>query len=188
VLNLHLPRISEALALEGNVTPLRGAANLRPSTKSTMVFIDRVNYFTRAAMLRMLLYAVVVAQVSLTCAMGQKTAQDCQEPYRQELSANPKSSLVRFRLAECLFKIKDRASAANEFREALNGDLQPSWTKVCPTSTGAKSSIPQANVNGHSKNTDWLRKRKTTREAHKTKLRSIGNHPIGNPEPPKPLG
>jgi hypothetical protein len=38
--------------------------------------------------------------------------------------------LVHFRLAECFSRLKDRVSAANEFREALNGDLQPSWIKV----------------------------------------------------------
>jgi hypothetical protein len=38
----------------------------------------------------------------------------------------PKSSLVHFRLAECLTQEKDRASAVNEFREALSGDLWPS--------------------------------------------------------------
>jgi hypothetical protein len=37
---------------------------------------------------------------------------------------------VRFRIAECFFDLKDRVSAVNEFREALNGDLQPPWTKV----------------------------------------------------------
>jgi tetratricopeptide (TPR) repeat protein len=76
------------------------------------------------------LFALAVLQTSLTCAIGQDSPHDCRERYRKELEANPKSSLVHFRLAECFSQLKDRASAVNEFREALNGDLQPSWIKV----------------------------------------------------------
>jgi len=76
------------------------------------------------------LFAVAVLQSSLTCAICQDSAPDCRERYRKELEANPRSSLVHFRLAECFSQLKDRVSATNEFREALNGDLQPSWIKV----------------------------------------------------------
>ena len=37
---------------------------------------------------------------------------------------------MHFRLAECFSRLKNRVSAVNEFREALNADLQPSWIKV----------------------------------------------------------
>jgi|SRR6267143_4572842 tetratricopeptide (TPR) repeat protein len=76
------------------------------------------------------LFALAVLQSSPTCAIGQDSQLDCRERYRKELEANPKSSLVHFRLAECFSQLKDRVSAVNEFREALNADLQPSWIKV----------------------------------------------------------
>jgi hypothetical protein len=49
---------------------------------------------------------------------------------RADRKETDKSSLVHFPLAECFSQLKDRVSAVNEFREALNGDLQPSWIKV----------------------------------------------------------
>ena len=75
-------------------------------------------------------FALAVLQPSLTCAFGQDSPPDCRQRYRKEAEATPKSSLVHFRLAECFSQMKDRVNAVNEFREALNGDLQPEWIKV----------------------------------------------------------
>ena len=47
------------------------------------------------------------------------------EPCQNELALTD-----QYRLAECFFEVKDRTNAVNEFREALNGDLQPPWIKV----------------------------------------------------------
>ena len=38
------------------------------------------------------------------------------------------SSLAHYRMAEVYFLQQNWQSAANEFREALNGDLEPKWT------------------------------------------------------------
>lgn len=76
------------------------------------------------------LFVLAVFQPVLACAIGQDSPPDCRERYRTEREANPKSSMVHFRIAECFFNLKDHVNAVNEFREALNGDLQPSWTKV----------------------------------------------------------
>jgi tetratricopeptide (TPR) repeat protein len=71
-----------------------------------------------------LLFALLIVQASLTC-------QDrCHDRYRSDLEANPKSSLAHFHIAECYFERKERIGAANEFRAALIGDLQPSWIEV----------------------------------------------------------
>ena len=40
------------------------------------------------------------------------------------------SSLAHYRVAEVFFLQNNYQSAANEFREALNGDLEPKWTEV----------------------------------------------------------
>jgi len=43
---------------------------------------------------------------------------------------NRYSSLAHFRIAEVFFLQRNYQAAANEFREALNGDLEPKWTEV----------------------------------------------------------
>jgi tetratricopeptide (TPR) repeat protein len=80
--------------------------------------------------MRRFLFALAVLRLSLTGVVGQDSPPDCRERYRKELEANPNSSLAHFRLAECFFQVKDRVGAVNEFREALNGDLQPSWIEA----------------------------------------------------------
>jgi len=76
------------------------------------------------------LFFLLVLQPYFTRAIGQDSPPECRERYREKLEANPRSSLVHFRLAECFFQGQDYLDAANEFREALSGDLQPSWTRV----------------------------------------------------------
>jgi aminopeptidase N len=52
------------------------------------------------------------------------------QEYQKALTTNRNSSLAHFRIAEVYFKQNNYQSAANEFREALNDDLQPKWTEV----------------------------------------------------------
>ena len=50
--------------------------------------------------------------------------------YQKALESNKTSSLAHYRIAEVFFLQNNFQSAANEFREALNGDLEPKWTEV----------------------------------------------------------
>jgi tetratricopeptide (TPR) repeat protein len=50
--------------------------------------------------------------------------------YRTELNANPQSSLAHFRIGEILVQRGNYQMAANEFRDALRGDLEPRWIEV----------------------------------------------------------
>ncbi len=50
--------------------------------------------------------------------------------YQQALDINRFSSLAHFRTGETFFEQSNLQSAANEFREALNGDGVPLWTEV----------------------------------------------------------
>lgn len=50
--------------------------------------------------------------------------------YQRALEVNRNSSLAHYRVAEVFFLQNNYQSAANEFREALNGDLEPKWTEV----------------------------------------------------------
>lgn len=50
--------------------------------------------------------------------------------YQKALDVNRNSSLAHYRVAEIFFLQNNYQSAANEFRQALNGDLEPKWTEV----------------------------------------------------------
>ena len=50
--------------------------------------------------------------------------------YQKALETNRTSSLAHYRIAEVFFLQNNYQSAANEFREVLNGDLIPKWTEV----------------------------------------------------------
>lgn len=50
--------------------------------------------------------------------------------YQKALEAKRTNSLAHYRIGEIFFLQNNYQSAANEFREALAGDLQPKWTEV----------------------------------------------------------
>jgi aminopeptidase N len=50
--------------------------------------------------------------------------------YQKALDVNRSSSLAHYRVGELFFLQNNYQSAANEFREALSGDLEPKWTEV----------------------------------------------------------
>ncbi len=50
--------------------------------------------------------------------------------YQRALEVNRNSSLAHYRIGEVFFKQNNFQSAANEFRAAINGDLDPRWTEV----------------------------------------------------------
>ena len=50
--------------------------------------------------------------------------------YQKALETNRMSSLAHYRIAEVHFYQNNYQMAANEFREAISGDLDPKWTEV----------------------------------------------------------
>src|SRR5258708_29002055 len=72
---------------------------------------------------------VVVLTVYMAIGFGQGIPGSLDQ-YRDDLEANPRSSLAHFRIAEILSEQGNFQGATNEFREALSGDLQPRWTEV----------------------------------------------------------
>jgi aminopeptidase N len=50
--------------------------------------------------------------------------------YQKALETTRNSSLAHYRIAEVFFLQNQYQQAANDFREALNGDLDPKWTEV----------------------------------------------------------
>jgi tetratricopeptide (TPR) repeat protein len=55
---------------------------------------------------------------------------DALQEYQKALDVNRYSSLAHYRVAEAFFLQRNYQSAANEFREAINGDQEPEWTVV----------------------------------------------------------
>jgi aminopeptidase N len=49
---------------------------------------------------------------------------------QKALEVNKNSSLAHYRIGELFFKQNNFQAAANEFRAAINGDLDPKWTEV----------------------------------------------------------
>ena len=62
--------------------------------------------------------------------MGQTADCDSMEKCQDALRTNGRRSLIHFRIAEFFLRDKNLQSSANEFREALSGDLEPRWTEV----------------------------------------------------------
>ena len=50
--------------------------------------------------------------------------------YQKALDVNRNSSLAHYRVGEAFFLQNNYQAGANEFRESLNGDLEPKWTEV----------------------------------------------------------
>jgi hypothetical protein len=74
-------------------------------------------------------------RVAVAIKRGEQFAELSQFPealqqYQKALETNRTSSLAHYRIAEVYFLESNFQPAANEFREALNGDLQPKWTEV----------------------------------------------------------
>jgi Peptidase family M1 domain len=55
---------------------------------------------------------------------------DALKEYQKALESARNSSLAHYRIAEVFFLQNNYQAAANSFREALNGDLDPKWTEV----------------------------------------------------------
>ena len=74
-------------------------------------------------------------RVNVAIRKGEKFAevadfQEALKEYQKALEVNRNSSLAHYRVAEIYFQQNNFQSAANEFREVLNGDLEPKWTEV----------------------------------------------------------
>jgi len=51
--------------------------------------------------------------------------------FNKALEANKNSSLAHYRIAEVFYLQRNFQSAANEYRDSINGDGEPRWTEVC---------------------------------------------------------
>lgn len=91
--------------------------------------------------MRSFVFAFVAFMLPAFC---QSSDCDTLEKCKSAIKATPKSSLPHYRMGEILFKMENPSecntehplpckyyqSAANEFRQALNGNLDPKWIEV----------------------------------------------------------
>jgi len=94
--------------------------------KPKNVMIDPANHVLR--------YSDQV-RVAVAIRRGEQFAElsefsDAIKEYQKALETNRNSSLAHYRIAEVEFLQQTWQQAANDFREALNGDLIPKWTEV----------------------------------------------------------
>ena len=74
-------------------------------------------------------------QIAVAIRRGEQFAQindymNALREYQKALEVNKNSSLAHYRIGDLFFKQNNYQSAANEFRAAINGDLDPKWTEV----------------------------------------------------------
>ena len=74
-------------------------------------------------------------RVEVAIRRGEQFAQvgelaDALKEYQKALDTQRNSSMAHYRVGEVFFLQHSYQSAANEFREALNGDIQPKWVEV----------------------------------------------------------
>ncbi len=72
--------------------------------------------------------AILIAKGDELRKLGEPTEAIGQ--YQKAIEQNKRSSLAFFKIGEAFFEQRSYNSAANSFREALNGDLDPKWLEV----------------------------------------------------------
>jgi TonB family protein len=76
----------------------------------------------------------ILLTIPLFAALGglAKAQTDASETasLQRQIEASPRASLLHYRLGELFLRQQNYQSSANEFREALNGDLEPDWVEA----------------------------------------------------------
>jgi len=73
---------------------------------------------------------LLLAALSVGYAFSQSTDCDTLDKCREVLKTNHRSSLIHFRMGEIYLQQASYQNAINEFREALNCDLDPKWIEA----------------------------------------------------------
>ncbi|MBM3783891.1 MAG: peptidase M1 [Acidobacteria bacterium] len=72
--------------------------------------------------------AVAIRRGEMFMEIGEHS--EALKEFQKALEVNRNSSLAHYRVAEIFFLQNNYQAAANEFRETLNGDIEPKWTEV----------------------------------------------------------
>jgi tetratricopeptide (TPR) repeat protein len=94
--------------------------------KPKRVILDPANHMLRYS--NPVRVAVAIRKGEQFAEVGEFT--EALKEYQKALDVSRNSSLAHYRVAAVFMLQNNYQSAANEFREALNGDLEPKWTEV----------------------------------------------------------
>jgi aminopeptidase N len=94
--------------------------------KPKRVAIDPNNHVLRFS--NQMRVAVAIRRGEMFAEIGEFT--EALKEYQKALDVNRNSSLAHYRVGEVFMLQSNYQSAANAFREALTGDLEPKWTEV----------------------------------------------------------
>lgn len=94
--------------------------------KPKKVIIDPMSHVLRYS--RDMRVAVAIRRGEMFAEIGEFP--DALKEYQKALDVSRNSSLAHYRVAAVFMLQNNYQAAANEFREALNGDLEPRWTEV----------------------------------------------------------
>ena len=103
--------------------PLFGA---RSTFQDTLMRVSDPTLFERPIIITNAAYRFMVTEQ--LAEIGEYT--EALAEYQKALGVNRISSLAHYRVGEVFFLQNNYQSAANEFREALNGDGEPKWSEV----------------------------------------------------------
>jgi hypothetical protein len=76
------------------------------------------------------LFLLGTLRAGMAIAWGQDSPDIQIKHYREILEASRNNSLAHYKIGEIYLAAHNYQSAANEFREALSGDLEPTWIEV----------------------------------------------------------
>jgi|SRR5688572_477458 len=62
--------------------------------------------------------------------MNEARFNDAMDQFQDAIDLSPNSSLALFRMGEAMFELNNLTPAAQNFRNAVNGDLKPKWVEV----------------------------------------------------------
>jgi tetratricopeptide (TPR) repeat protein len=73
---------------------------------------------------------MTLAALFVGLGFGQSNDCDTLDKCQEALKTNPHSSLIHFRIGEIYLPQGSYQASGNEFRSALDGDLEPKWIEV----------------------------------------------------------
>jgi len=76
------------------------------------------------------LHIITVLCLPMAVGFSQTNTCDTVDDCQKVIQAKPYSSQAHYRIGEILFQEKNYTGAANEFHDAVIGDLDPRWTEV----------------------------------------------------------
>jgi tetratricopeptide (TPR) repeat protein len=90
----------------------------------------KLTFVIRSLKRRPLMKILALALLFVATGFAQNDDCDSLDACEKIIQVNPGNSLAHYRIGEILLRERNFQKAANQFRSALSGNLNPKWTKV----------------------------------------------------------